>query len=62
MYALLGARYVMMYFVPSDDSRIVDAAGHAWMRHDIYAAAALAAIFSVFAFSTLAAIRLKSAR
>ena len=59
MYALLGVRYVLTYVAPSVNSQFADAAGHAWMRYDIYETAALAAIFSVFAFSLLAALRLK---
>ena len=58
MYALLGVRYVVTYFVPSENSRLVDAVGHMWMSHDIYETAALAAIFTVFAYSILAALRL----
>ena len=59
MYALLGARYVLTYLTPTTNKPYVDAVGHQWMRYDIYETAALAAIFSVFAFSLLAALRLK---
>jgi len=58
MYALLGVRYVLTYFALPENPRFVDAAGHAWMRADIYETAALAAIFTIFAFSILAALRL----
>ena len=58
MYALLGVRYALTYFVPSQNSPFTDAVGHVWMRHDIYGTTALAAIFTVFAFSILAALRL----
>jgi uncharacterized membrane protein len=58
MYALLGVRNGVMYFVPSENSRIVDAVGHVWMRHDIYETTALAATFTAIAFSVLAALRL----
>jgi putative membrane protein len=58
MYALLGVRHVLTYFVPTENSRLVDAVGHPWMSHDIYETAALAAIFTVFAFSILAGLRL----
>jgi len=57
-YALLGVRYVLTYFVPSANTQFADAAGHTWMRHDIYETAALAAVFTMLAFSTLAALRL----
>jgi len=58
MYAFLGVRYVLTYLVPSENSRLLDVTGHPWMLHDIYETAALAAIFTVFAFSILAALRL----
>lgn len=58
MYALLGVRYVLTYFATPTSPQFTDAVGHAWMRADIYETAALAAIFTVFAFSTLAAVRL----
>jgi uncharacterized membrane protein len=58
MYALLGVRNALMSFVPSENSRIVDAVGHVWMRHDIYEATALAAIFTAISLSILAALRL----
>jgi len=58
MYALLGIHYLFAYFMPSDNSRVVDPAGHSWMLHDIFETAALAAVFTIFAFSLLAAIRL----
>jgi flagellin-like protein len=61
MYALLGVRYVVTYFVPSANARFVDATGHVWMSHDIYQTAALAAIFTILAFSALAALRLADA-
>ena len=61
MYALLGARYVLTFFATPENPRFMDAVGHAWMRADIYETAALAAIFTVFAFSTLAALRLADA-
>jgi len=59
MYALLGVRYVLLNALPSAQATYVDAAGHPWLKHDIYEAAALCAIFTVFAFSLLAAVRLK---
>ena len=59
MYALLGVRYVVLNALPSAQTTYVDAAGHPWLKHDIYEAAALCAIFTVFAFSLLAALRLK---
>jgi uncharacterized membrane protein len=58
MYAILGMRYLLTYFVPSDNSAFTDATGHVWLRHDIYETTAAAAIFSVFAFSALACFRL----
>jgi len=58
MYALLGARYVLTFAAPSSNKTLVDAAGHVWQQHDIYATTALAAIFTVLAFSALALIRL----
>ena len=62
MYALLGVGYILRYFVPSQNLREIDATGHVWMLHDIYETAALAAIFTIFAFSVLAALRLADAR
>jgi uncharacterized membrane protein len=59
MYALLGVRYVLVYAVPSVQKTYVDAAGHLWLKHDIYETAALSAIFTCFAFSLLAVLRLK---
>jgi len=59
MYGLLGVRYVLLYAVPSAQKTYVDAAGHVWLKHDIHEAAALCAIFTVFAFSLIAALRLK---
>ena len=59
MYGLLGVRYVLLYAMPSTQTTYVDAAGHVWLKHDIYEAAALTAIFTVFAFSLFAALRLK---
>lgn len=61
MYGLLGVRYVLLYAMPSDQKTYVDAAGHVWLKHDIYEAAALTAIFTVFAFSLFAALRLRDA-
>jgi putative membrane protein len=58
MYALLGVRYVLTYLTPTKDSQVMDAVGHVWYNHDIYQAGALAAIFSVFSLSILAALRL----
>jgi len=58
MYALLGVRNLFAYFVPSANTRVVDAAGHVWMTHDIHETAALVAIFTIFAFSILAVLRL----
>ena len=57
-YALLGLRYFLTYFVPSENTAFTDASGHVWMRHDIYETTALAALFSVFAFSGFAIARL----
>jgi len=62
MYALLGVRYVLTYFATPENPRITDAVGHIWMRADIYETAALAAIFTVFAFSLLALLRLADTR
>lgn len=59
MYALLGVRYVLVYAVPSVQKTYADAAGHLWLKHDIYETAALCAIFTCFAFSLLAVLRLK---
>ena len=62
MYALLGMRHLLTYLRPSKDASVVDAAGHVWLRHDIYETAALAAIFTVFAFSIFAVMRLIDSR
>ena len=59
MYALLGVRYVLIYAVPSVQKTYADAAGHAWLKHDIYETAALCALFTCFAFSLFAVLRLK---
>jgi uncharacterized membrane protein len=58
MYALLSIRYILIYFATSTSPRVVDAAGHAWMLHDIQETAALVSVFTVVAFSILAALRL----
>jgi putative membrane protein len=58
MYALLGVRNFLTYFVPSANTRVLDATGHVWMLHDIRETAALVAIFTIFTFSILAALRL----
>ena len=58
MYALLGARPVLTYLRSSNDASVADALGQVWLRHDIYETAALAAIFTVIAFSMVAALRL----
>ena len=58
MYAILGVRYCLTYFVPSDNTAFTDAMGHVWLRHNIYETTALAAVFSVFAFSVFAGLRL----
>jgi hypothetical protein len=48
----------LTYFVPSANTRVLDATGHVWMLHDIRETAALVAIFTIFTFSILAALRL----
>jgi uncharacterized membrane protein len=58
MYAILGGRYFLTYFVPSDNSAFTDATGHVWLRHDIYETTAIAAIFTVLAFAAFAGFRL----
>jgi putative membrane protein len=58
MYALLGARDFLTYFASSPAKQILDATGHVWIVHDLRETAAIAAIFTVFAFSILAALRL----
>jgi hypothetical protein len=52
----------MRYFVPSANAQIVDARAHAWMLHDIYETAALAAILTIFAFSIVTALRLAESK
>ena len=62
MYALLGVRYPLTYLRPSQNTSVVDAVGHVWFPHDIYETAALAAVFTVFAFSIFAVLRLVDSR
>lgn len=62
MYALLGVRYFLTYFVPSDNAPFTDESGHVWLRHDIYETTALAALFTVLSFAAFAFLRLADAR
>lgn len=62
MYALLGLHYLLTYLVPSDNISFLDASRHVWMLHDINETAALATLFTIFAFSLIAALRLADAR
>jgi uncharacterized membrane protein len=58
MYSLLGVRFLLNYFVPAANIQLTDASGHSWMLHDIHETAALVAVFTILAFSVVAALRL----
>jgi len=57
MYGLLSIRYILIFFATPSNSRVVDAAGHAWMLRDIQETAALVAIFTILDFSGASAGR-----
>ena len=62
MYALLGLRPVLAFLASTPAGQVVDATGHVWLIRDIQETAALAAVFTILAFSAIAALRLPDPR
>jgi putative membrane protein len=58
MYFLLGLQYPLLYIGSRETGQVTDPAGQVWNLADIRMTAALIAIFTMIAFSLIAALRL----